>query len=243
MSINFLGVGAQKCGTTTLYHILKQHPDIFMAERKEIHFFDDSNNYSKGINWYKETYFKDTGHAKAIGEITPAYMFLEHIPEKILKDLGRDIKFIFMLRNPVDRAYSNYKMELGRNNEHETFLKAIELESERIVESESTKKTYSYVQRGFYAKQIKKYLKYFPEENMMFVIFEEFIKEPTNISKEIFKFLGVQSEFQLNYHIKKNESCEASPMDLKLRNTLIDLFKDDVKELEQIIGRSLDIWR
>lgn len=241
--INFLGVGAQKSGTTTLYHILKQHPDIFMAEPKELHFFDDSNNYSKGIDWYKDTYFKDTGEAKAIGEITPAYMFMEHIPKNILKDLGSNIKFIFMLRNPVDRAYSNYKMEWGRDNEKETFIKAIELENERIVQSEAMKKTYSYIERGFYSRQIRNYLEYFPKENMIFVIFEEFINEPAKVSKEIFDFLGVQREIEIDYNIRANESCEALPMDCQLRNKLWDLYKDDVKELEKIIEKNLDIWR
>lgn len=243
MCINFLGVGAQKSGTTTLYCILKQHPDIFMAKCKEIHFFDNDNNYSKGVSWYKNTHFNNTGEAKAIGEITPAYMFLDHIPQNILKDLGGNIKFIFMLRNPVDRSYSNYKMELGRGNEAESFSRAIELENERIVKSQGMKKTYGYIQRGFYARQIRNYLKYFPKENMIFIIFEEFIKDPSRLSKKIFDFLGVRSDIEIDYNIKANASNSAQPMDSQLKNKLSELYKDDIKDLESIIEKKLDVWR
>lgn len=242
MCVDFLGVGAQKSGTTTLYCILKQHPDIFIAKRKEIHFFDNDNNYAKGMDWYN-AHFSNIGDAKVIGEITPAYMFLEHTPKNIFKDLGNNIKFIFMLRNPVDRAYSNYKMELGRGNEQETFFKAIELENERTVQSQGMKKTYGYIQRGFYAKQIRNYLNYFPKENMIFIIFEEFINNPSKWSKEIFEFLGVESDIELDYNIKANVSNEAQPMDSQLRIKLFNLYKDDIKDIEAIIGRNLDIWK
>lgn len=103
---NFLIVGAARAGTTSLYYYLKQHPDVFMSPKKEIDFFDVDKNFEKGLDWY-ERYFEGYTGQKAIGEASPLYMYLEKVPKRIAKVIP-DVKLIFILRNPVDRAYSHY---------------------------------------------------------------------------------------------------------------------------------------
>jgi len=203
---NFICPGAAKCGTSALYNLLKQHPDVFLSMPKEIHFFDRDVNYKKGISWYKTKYFSKVQNEKIIGEITPAYMYLDYVPERIFKCLGKDIKFIFMLRNPVDRAYSHYWHTYRNGQERETFIKAIEMEAERIKNSNNRANIrYSYIDRGFYSEQIRRYLEYFPKNNMKFILFEDFIKDTSRVMKEIFHFLEIPVVNNINYNILKNE--------------------------------------
>ena len=121
---DFLCVGAQKSGTSLLYRLLNQHPEIYLAKGKEIHFFNRDENYNKGIEWYSE-HFAGSEDYKRVGEVTPDYNYVPTVPGRIYKTLGKDIKLIFMLRNPVDRAYSNYWMSFRRGHERFSFEKAI----------------------------------------------------------------------------------------------------------------------
>ncbi len=287
---NFLCVGAQKAGTTTLHDILKQHPDIFLPQIKESKFFQDSTKYKKGLEFYIKSFFKDWKGEKAVGEIDPIYMFFENIPERIYRTLGANVKLIFMLRNPVDRAYSHYWMSYRRGYETETFEKAILLEERRIKKDEFHKIHFSYIKRGFYAQQIKRFLKFFPKENMHFIIFEtEFLNKREKTIKNLFSFLEVNTNVSINTDIKSNPA--SVPRFKKLRDFIyqpnvvkrfgkyliptIELrekllltldklnqvpkkppkldpdfkmelinsyFIDDIKELENIIGKSLKVW-
>lgn len=228
---NFICVGAQKSGTTTLYDILVQHPDIFLPEIKETKFFHDNNKYEKGLSFYEENFFKAWKGEKAIGEIDPEYMYFESVPERIYRTLGKDVKLIFMLRNPVDRAYSHYWMSLKRGYETETFERAVELEGERLIRDEFHKNHFSYVDRGFYAKQIKRYLTYFCVENMFFVVFEEdFLNNRRLTIEKILTYTGVRYE-NLRLDFRSNP---ASLLKFKIVGDLI--YKPNViKKIAKIV--------
>ena len=122
----FIICGTQRGGTTTLYHYLKEHPQICMSEKKEVHYFD--LNYHKSLQWY-ESHFKDCQNkkVKTIGEASPFYMYLREVPERIDETLP-DVKLIFILRNPVDRAYSHYWHEVKLGVEYLPFEEAIKRE-------------------------------------------------------------------------------------------------------------------
>ncbi|MDQ0162558.1 sulfotransferase family protein [Aeribacillus alveayuensis] len=293
MKPNFLCVGAQKSGTTTLHDLLIQHPDIYLPTVKETKFFQDNKKFEQGIDFYEKMYFSRCKSAKAVGEIDPEYMYFEEVPERIYKSLGKDIKIIFMLRNPADRAYSHYLMSYRRDYEKHSFIEAINLERERISLGDFEKNHFSYVDRGFYAKQIKRYLKYFPLENMKFIIFEEFVKNKKSVLSDIFSFLGVSQDVDIQTDLKSNEAGEPKfkflrdfiykpnyfkplkrfgriffptqqsrdnflryldkinqgplksipkSLALDIREKLINIFFDDIKELENIIGINLGIW-
>ncbi len=198
---NFLCVGAQKAGTTSLYNILKQHSQIFMPEQKELHFFDWEKNFNKGTNWYF-SHFENSEKFIAKGEITPNYMYFETVPEKILKILGKDIKLIFMLRNPAERAFSHYKMRIGRGFEKNSFEKAVNLELEEL-KKEYYSLEHKYIDRGFYDIQIKRYLELFDKKNMFFMLFEDdFLKNKENSIKDLLKFLQVDDNEELALNIK-----------------------------------------
>jgi len=204
---NFLCVGAQKAGTTTLHDILIQHPEIYLPEIKETKFFQNNSKYEKGLEYYEKEFFGKWNGEKAVGEIDPEYMYFEYVPERIYKHLGKDIKLIFMLRNPVDRAYSHYWMSYRRGYETEAFKRAIELEEKRIKLGEFHKNHFSYISRGLYAKQVKRYLKFFSRENMFFIVFEEdFLEKRKKTISNLLNFLNVDANVNLNLDLKSNQS-------------------------------------
>lgn len=229
---NVICIGAQKSGTTTLHDILKQHPDIYLPVSKEAHFFDISEKYQNGLSWWVDNYFKSYSDEKIIGVITPEYLYFEEVPKRIFNDLG-DVKIIITLRNPVERAYSHYKMSVKRGYETENFGKSIELENGRIGIDYFHKSHFSYITRGLYSEQIERYLKFFPKENIMFLIFEEDIV--TNIDAtidNIVAFLNIDEKVKINTNITSNQAT--SPRSVLLRDII---YKNN--NIKKIIGKYL----
>jgi hypothetical protein len=181
VNVDFLVVGAQKSGTTTLHQILCRHPHICLPPCKETYFFVVDEHFEKGLGFYLDHFSKCDGK-KVRGEVCPAYMYWDYVPERIRDLLGTQMKLIFVLRNPVERAYSHYLMNFHKRGiEKEPFARAVSLEPERICRSWNDRHLYSYMDRGFYARQISRYLEFFPRENMKFIVFEDFIRNRENI--------------------------------------------------------------
>lgn len=191
---NFLCVGTQKAGTSSIHAILKQHSQIFLPRTKELHFFDREENYTQGIEWYSQNYSGITTET-AIGEVSHGYLYSKNAPERIMQHLGKDVKLLFSLRNPADRAFSNYKMIVGRGLEKNKFKKAIKIDLKKIKNSEQYAIPFHYINRGFYYQQIQNFLKIFPKENMFFILFEnDFLNNRKHTFEKIYNFLGVEYE-------------------------------------------------
>lgn len=206
--VNFLCVGAQKAGTSSLHDILKQHSDVCLALNKETHFFDENENFKKGIDWYYNSFFNHYSGEAICGECTPEYMYFEDVPEKLYHAFGADIKIVFLLRNPVNRGFSHFIMSKKRLYETYSFEEAIKLEEDRIKKDYFHKSHFSYLSRGFYSEQINRFLKYFPKENMLFIRFEEdFVKNREKTINQLCSFLGISAE-HLNVDIKSNVGKE-----------------------------------
>lgn len=220
MKPNFLCVGFPKCGTTSLQEILKQHKDIYLPEVKEAGYFIDSLEYTKGIKWYLKRYFSDVKNEKIIGEINGG-LTGGFYARNIRKDLSKDLKIIFIMRNPVDRLYSHfkYKLKVGRSLNHiDIYTKLSDTKAFDLFVNDNIKysnkfkvwntvtsgATY-FIEQGKYSEYICEYLKYFPKENLKFIIFEEYIKNPEEIYKDLFKFLNISYIKEINYHKKANE--------------------------------------
>jgi hypothetical protein len=169
---NFMCLGVQRSGTTTLYHLLKQHPEIYVSRNKETKFFQYDERYEKGLDYYSTRYFKDVTNQKAIGETDPCYIYFTKTAKRIHDDLGNKMKFIVIFRNPVNRAYSQYWMEKAKRFESLSFEQALKKEPERLKSPVHLDRSrFSYLDRGFYAKQLKEFLKYFPKENFLFLVY------------------------------------------------------------------------
>lgn len=198
---NLICPGAQKAGTTTLFRILKQHPDISAASSKEIKFFN--KYYSKGTKWYKKA--ADTGNsARYIMDFTPGYMVEESYVQRIKDTLGNSPHFIIILRNPVDRMYSTYNMyrQIGIDTQADA-KKALLKDYQGFLTGKG--KT-NYYKHGLYANQVKYFFDRFPRENIKVIIFEDFIKSQKSTVSDILNFLDLDEVEGMDYDIWVNES-------------------------------------
>ena len=217
---NFMCLGAAKSGTTTLYDILRQHADIYIPSFKEPHFFDIPENFANGLNWYEKTYFKKA-KKKIIADFTPSYFFDKDAPKRIFDCLGGDMKFLVIIRNPVDRAYSHYLHSKRDFHETENFGDSLKLEFSRLKEHQEKSDylsylRHSYIHQGLYSEMLKRYLKYFSLDRFLFINFEdEFLKDKDLTIQKILNFLEIDSSISLNTNIISNPASQERSKILK----------------------------
>ncbi len=240
--IDFLCIGAQKSGTTLLYEHLKQSSDIFLPNKKELHFFDNDKNYMKGVRWY-EHFFLEAKREQLRGEVTPAYLFFKDVPVRIRHTICsyNKIKFIVLLRNPVHRAYSQYNMSLlMKKKEGLSFEQALFYERYRL-DDYAGKINYSYLSRGFYSGQIINYFKYFNRDQFKFILYEDFVNNQCRVVNDILSFLGVREINTLSD--KAVFRNEYGPMDPGTENILFEIYSKEFSVLEGMLGIDLSVWR
>jgi len=240
MRVDFVIGGTQKGGTSALDSFLRKHPEICMpATRKELHFFDREAE-NTDYNGYHAN-FKPKPQHRVIGEASPIYMYWETAPSRIWK-YNPKMKWILALRDPVERAFSAWNMETKRGKEKLPFAEAIEKEPERCREALPLQhRVYSYVDRGFYAHQVRRLFKIFGEENVLVLLSEELRNEHQKTLRRIFEFLGVDSSF-VPPEASVFEQEYSDKIDDQLRSRLIETFYSDIKELERLIRRDLSAW-
>ncbi len=219
--INFICVGAQKAGTTSLHDILKHHPDIYLPERKEAHFFDIEERFEKGLNWWLDSFFIGDKTNKKVGVFTPEYLYFENIPERIKDVLGTDLKIILVLRQPAKRAYSHYLMSKRRGFENLSFNDALLQESKRLEgQTYYNSNHFSYLDRGRYYNQVKRYIDVFGKENVKVFIFEnDIIKNKKETLKSIQEFIQVP---YINLDAQKQSNQASEPKSKWVRNLIFN---------------------
>ncbi|MEY2556253.1 MAG: hypothetical protein QOF93_1397 [Verrucomicrobiota bacterium] len=207
--------------------------------KKELHFFDrepDDIDYKK-----YHANFKPKPEHRAIGEASPIYMYWETAPYRIWK-YNPKMKWILALRNPVERAYSAWNMETKRGKEKLSFAEAIEKEPERCREALPLQhRVYSYIDRGFYAHQVRRLFNIFGNDNCLVLLNEELRNDHKKTLHRVFKFLGVDRSF-VPPEASVFEQEYSDKIDNDLRSRLIDIFQFDIKELEQLLKRDLASW-
>ena len=240
---DFLIIGAQKCGTSSLFYYLLQHPELALPEKKEIHFFDV--NYQNGIGWYENHYSHKEKADKKTGEATPYYLFHPLVPQRIAIHYPQ-IKLIVLLRNPIDRAYSHFWMIKNRNQESlATFEEATEAEAWRL-EQETAKilsqpdyrskihQHYSYLSRGKYDEQLLNWFQYFPISSFLFIKSERFFANLQSELKRVFSFLGISYQMPDDSEIQLKSNYP--PMQIETRKRLERYFHIHNQKLKSILG-------
>jgi len=240
MRVDFVIGGTQKGGTSALDLFLRQHPQICMpTTRKELHFFDREEENTDHKMYHAN--FKPKPSHRAIGEASPIYMYWETAPYRIWK-YNPKMKWILALRNPVERAFSAWNMETKRGKERLSFAEAIDKEAERCRQAlPSQHRVFSYIDRGFYAHQVRRLFSIFGKDNCLILLNEELRNDHQKTLRRTFEFLGVDSSFvppeasvfEQEYSIK---------IDNQVRSCLIDIFRFDIKELEKLLGKDLSNW-
>jgi len=189
---NFLVIGSPRCGTSSLHNVLAQHPKIFAAKEKELHFFDH-DQYHNGMLWYQNRYFSRAGGYLARGETTPNYLTMAHlVAPRINESYGSErIKFIAIFRDPVKRVYSHYWYR--RNRARETAMTFNEaLESEWRGERDELESIY---RAGCYASLLKMFFKLFSRENFHLMLMEDYLTRFHESMNRVNHFLELPEEF------------------------------------------------
>ncbi len=254
MRPDFIVVGAQRSGTTTLFRVLSEHPDVVRPTlSKGIGYFDV--NYAKGPRWYRGHFplalparLRTRGRARAF-ESSGYYLFHPLAPERIARDLP-EVRIVVMVRDPVERAYSAHRHELVRGFEAEPFERALELEPERLegeedrLRREADYQSYQhrhhgYLARGRYAEQIQRYLDLLGPERVYIIDADAFFEDPSELS-DLFDWLGLAP--WLPDEVGQHNAQARTPMDEGLRQRLRDGFADADLALAAQMGRTPH-WR
>ena len=199
---NFIVAGTQKAATTWLHECLNEHPEVFVPKVKEIHYFckepckKSKNKFEN--DWYISQ-FPDNKSFKAIGEISVDYMYYDYIAEEIF-NFNPNMKILFILRNPVDRAYSAFWMNRRYKSNMPEFCEFIGVDHE-------------FIDRGFYYNQIVRYFVFFNKKNIKIMIYEDLLKNPEAFIKEVYRYLNVNDDFVPQaLHYKVASTREVGPI-------------------------------
>lgn len=254
---SFLIVGAQRCGTTSMYRALVQHPAILRpALRKGIHFFD--TGYRQGLDRYRGNFPLETSARRVAArtgvptqtfESSPYYMFHPAAAERIAADLP-DVKLLVLLRDPVERAYSAHAHEYARGFDPEPFERAIELEPERLAGEEerlrSDPAAYShahqhqaYVTRGHYIDQLERLAKSVDRDRIHVVDSQDFFDDPGSVYPGVLEFLGLPRHVPV---FDQHNARPRSPMDDAVRDRLAAQYAESDTRLETWWGQTPS-WR
>jgi len=236
MSPDFLIIGAVRCGTTSLYYDICEHSSVLPAAYDEIGFFD--SNYDLGISWYKSMFPTKFTRKKIesktgiciTGEDTPFYFWSKKAAERIKKDFPK-IKLIILLRNPIDRAYSNYHLGVRLGSESLSFEDSIKKEMELLeknndIESSGIEKFLrprSYIAKGLYHNQLKNWFELFSKDQILVLSTENLAKNPHQTLEQIFNFLSLPNEQIKNLQNRKVGNYQK--MNEETRQFLNNFFK------------------
>ena len=245
-------IGVVRSGTTSLYHYLGQHPCIGSSAYDEIGYFD--NNYHLGVNWYKSlfpTKFTKNKIIKKHGkfltyDVTPFYIYNSLVARRILASFPR-AKIISNLRNPIDRAYSNYILMYQDGDTTKTFEEMIQIAMDEIEKNKSKLNDEVYaadtfyqniLARGFYADQLKIWFEKFQKKQILIIPSEDLALKPDQVLTKVFEFLDLPY-FKIKDFTRQNKR-EYHPMKDETRKLLVEFYKPHNKKLFDMLGSKFD---
>lgn len=197
-NLDFLVIGAQKSGTTTLFKLLEQNPNIYMPSGKEVPFILDDELFSQGLDYNLKLFFSKGDALSSWGTVTPHYLSDPRSPTRI-QEMMPDIKLIVILRDPAERALSHYKMSVRRGLETRSFDEAVRvaMEPEEVSRARSLligpkSESFTYLAWGEYGRLISKFLELFPRENLLVLFSKDLECHPEKVMSRVFEFLAVK---------------------------------------------------
>ncbi len=185
--LDFVVIGAHKSGTTALFQYLRQHPQIFLPPEKEIAFFSNEDWFVKGWDPFARQFFSQAQPDQLIGTVTPQYMAYPQVPERLF-DLMPEIKLIALLRNPIDRAQSHYRMAVRTGHEQRSFEQAV---AQCLKVSASA----DYLSLGEYGRILEPYARTFGRDKLLVAFTEQLECQPEVLFWDLCGFLGIESTF------------------------------------------------
>ena len=258
MAPDFLIVGAQRCGTTSLFRYLAGHPVVVPPLfQKGIHFFD--LNYGRGARWYRGQFpvrsiadrrVAGTGRRAITGEASPYYVFHPLAADRIARDLP-EAKLIVLLRDPVERAFSAHRQETARGFETEPFEQALELEETRLageLERIHADPAYvgfhhqhhAYLARGRYAEQLQRLFDLVGQERLLVLESADFFATPQAVWQRVLEFLGLPAWYPPVFG--RHNAQAGAPLPDRLRERLEEYFEPHDEALAALLGE-VPTWR
>jgi hypothetical protein len=251
---DFVIIGAAKAGTTSLYGWLSEHPYVAPATQKEVHYFD--YNYYRGEDWYRAHFPRQTertafaaehGRPFLTGEASPPYIAHHWAPERLARLLP-DAKLLVTLRNPVDRAYSQFQMSRREDEEPLDFAAAIDAEAERLAPELARTRVdhrynswpigcWSYLMRSRYAEQLERWFALFPRQQFDIMTLEQLAAEPQQQLDRVHEFLGLPPHRYDDLKPLHTASYDVIAPDLRRR--LSDYFRPHNERLYELLGTDL----
>jgi Sulfotransferase domain len=239
---DFVIVGAQRGGTTSLFAYLSAHPQVAPAAMKESHFLTD--RYDRGLEWYLGLLPAALPPTIMTGEATP-YALFHPLAAQRLGLVAPQAKVIVLLRNPVERAYSHFAMERARGDEALDFAAALDAEPERLAGEEErliadptyvsrAHKHFSYVARGEYPRQLERWRKAVSPDRLMILRSEDLYTQPEATFARVASFLGIDSRVRVPFTV--HNRGDAPPLDSRLRQRLAEHFAPHNVQLRSFLG-------
>ena len=241
---NYLIIGAQKTGTSSLFHYLSMHPQVINSNKKEVHYFD--KNFERPLNWYKQFFpFKFIANNYTIGEATPDYLYHPFVAQRIYNTIP-EVKLIIILRNPVERVISHYFQAVRKNNEQRPIMQALieEDKDEIFIFNELKKNQFAipknvhvlYKSRSRYAEQIERYFNLFPREQIMLLSSKELLKTPNETLKKVYDFLKIKNDFYLREVTLMNVGTNKQEVSNEVMSYLTNYFMSYNNDLYNLLG-------
>lgn len=234
--LDFLGIGAQKAGTTWLYHALSRHPQVWFPAGKEVHFWDQKRE--RGVEWWLGLFAEPRPGVRQ-GEITPAYALLE-VPEiREIRRVAPDLRVLYVLRNPLERAWSAALMALGRAE-----LEESEVSDQWFVDHFRSRGSLG---RGDYAGCIARWRNVFPAERVQVLLFDDLRARPHELLADVANHIGVDPGFyatipdaDLHRVVLPGPGIELRP---GLAPILRELYGARIDAVAELLGRDLSAWK
>ncbi len=209
---NFFILGAPKCGTTAVAKVISTHPDIFVPPEKEVRYFSDDSLYQQGTAYLAER-FSAAAAANIRCDASPQYIYNKKVMDRMIDLYGEelaDLRFMVMLRDPVDRAYSAYWMAVRYGWEERSFDEAVEqnlkVGTEQKYQADGQFNIHSYIEAGMYFKQIEPWLKKVPEARLKIYTQEVLQQQPDVFYQQLSKYLGVELIGHVDTNMKVNQA-------------------------------------
>jgi hypothetical protein len=254
---DFIIPGFQRCGTSSLYRYLGLHPQIVRARRKEIHYFDKDDNYARGENWYRahfptwktlEQVGQPYGCRALTGEATPAYIFRDFAAKRMAQFIAPEVRLIVIMRNPVERAYSNYCNGLRKGGASLSFEEYLDCEFRELTGANpqplsgktALDKEKDYLKRGIYVDQLIRLKELCPKNPLLLLRAEDMFKDANGIANQAAEFLGLPP-FQLE-DTRNLSKLKYEPMKPATRQRLAEFFKPHNERLYAHVGRDFG-WK
>jgi hypothetical protein len=243
---NFIGVGASRCGTTSMFFYLRSHPDVFMSYVKEINYFGLKSRATRGpergisVDLYR-LYFLGHRHEKVIGEISPIYLSQPRAAHEIRSRLGADCKIIAQIRHPVDRfasQFSHHVSVLPGIAIDDYVAIALQTYSEQSCLKEWNQPDRNLVQ-SLYARDLERYLKQFGKNNVLIIEYKE-LSNAASLATKICRFLEIaphDAEIPVTHRSK-----QVAPLSDLSREKLLEFFRPDTEKTAQLTGLDLAHW-